>query len=478
MKKNKINLLVAPFLREGSLPVLNTHISTTTKYTIFLNRSYSSSSSASDNKNNRNNNVNWLRNSLFNTQNLWVCTAIVSLLFLIIIYYMSLREESYIIFIITFYISFLVSLFIFNNNKYSELFIIRLNQIFAVNLLKVLIFLTVVLYILYYFNIIIQIFADGSDTVDVSNLNIGTSNNSSDNSTLPQNASLGKGDEYVKKDEVIVTSKAVVDKTAEVISQALTNKLGLFVENIATAAGAGSAAGAVGAKIIGGMGNTPVVLIFILKLRIKRKRIAAGAAAATLTAGGVSGAIKAVSAIYNNNSRKNSKDLLANTSNSDINNTNINNSPMEEFIHSVIESSENTSPLENLLDCEILFGGLILISLSFIIIILCLWVYNKYNIILIKYILGTNLGYKIMGKFVNMNFIKNMNDRFFLSLIVINIIVLIFCILFQLYISVELRINLLDYIEVHNQIKKSGLLFITNYSSINRTLKKLLIKKL
>lgn len=249
MKKNKINLLVAPFLREGSLPVLNTHISTTTKYTIFLNRSYSSSSSASDNKNNRNNNVNWLRNSLFNTQNLWVCTAIVSLLFLIIIYYMF---ESYIIFIITFYISFLVSLFIFNNNKYSELFIIRLNQIFAVNLLKVLIFLTVVLYILYYFNIIIQIFADGSDTVDVSNLNIGTSNNSSDNYTLPQNASLGKGDEYVKKDEVIVTSKAVVDKTAEVISQALTNKLGLFVENIATAAGAGSAAGAVGAKIIGG----------------------------------------------------------------------------------------------------------------------------------------------------------------------------------------------------------------------------------
>lgn len=214
-------------------------------------------------------------------------------------------------------------------------------------------------------------------------------------------------------------------------------------------------------------GNTPV-----------GKRIAAGAAAATLTAGGVSGAIKAVSAIYNNKSSKNSKDLLANTSNSDINNTNINNSPMEEFIHSVIESSENTSPLENLLDCEILFGGLILISLSFIIIILCLWVYNKYNIILIKYILGTNLGYKIMGKFVNMNFIKNMNDRFFLSLIVINIIVLIFCILFQLYISVELRLNLLDYIEVHNQIKKSGLLFITNYSSINRTLKKLLIKKL
>lgn len=357
-----------------------------------------------------------------------------SLLFLIISYCMfkggtyshsSHPWESYISFIIAFYISFLVSLFVINNYKYSDLLIIRFNQIFAVNLLQMIVFLIVVLYMLYYLDIITQIFADGGDIVDGSNSNINKTNNSSNISN---------------KEDVIVTSKVVVDKTAEVITNVITDSLGKMIEGVATAAGAGSAAGVVGAKVVSSMGKTPV-----------GKRIVAGVIAATLTAGGVSGAIKTVNTIAMNKSLNGNIDSVANTSASTRSN-----SPIEDFIHSVLESNEIISPLENLLDCQIYFGALMLISISGIIIILCLWIYNKYNIILIKYILGTNLGNKIMGNFVNLNFIKNMNDRFLLSFLFIYIIVLIFCILFQIYIAVELRVNLIEYIEVHNQIKRAG----------------------
>lgn len=361
--------------------------------------------------------------------NLWIIIG--SLLFLPISYCMF---ENYIIFIIALYISFLVSLFVNNNYKYSELFIIRLATLatlatqlryFLLISFKVIIFLIVVIYISYYFDIITQIFADGEDIVDISNSNINKTNNSSNISN---------------KEDIIVTSKVVVDKTAEVVTNVITNSLGNMIEGVATAAGAGTAAGSVGAKFFSSMGKTPM-----------GKRIFAGVTAATLTAGGVSGAIKTVNSIAMNKSLNGNIDSVANTSTSTRSN-----SPMEDFIHSVLESNEIISPLENLLDCQIYFGALMLISILGIIMILCLWIYNKYNIILIKYILGTNLGNKIMGNFVNLKFIKNMNDRFLLSFLFIYIMVLIFCIFFQIYIAVEIRVNLIEYIEVHNQIKRAG----------------------
>jgi hypothetical protein len=120
----------------------------------------------------------------------------------------------------------------------------------------------------------------------------------------------------------------------------------------------------------------------------------------------------------------------------------------------VLEPSEITSPLETLLDCQIFFIALSLLCILCIIMILSIWVYNKNNINIIKYILGTSLGNKLMGKIVNINFIKNMNNKFFISMIVIYIILLIFCLIFQIFIGVELRLNLEDYIEVHKNIKK------------------------
>jgi hypothetical protein len=77
--------------------------------------------------------------------------------------------------------------------------------------------------------------------------------------------------------------------------------------------------------------------------------------------------------------------------------------------------------------------------------ILGMWVFNKYNINIIKYIIGTRLGNKLMGKIVNIKFIKNMNNKVYISMMAIYIILLIFCLIFQLFIGVELRLNLEDY---------------------------------
>lgn len=95
--------------------------------------------------------------------------------------------------------------------------------------------------------------------------------------------------------------------------------------------------------------------------------------------------------------------------------------PIENFIHSVLEPSDITSPLETLLDYQIFFIVLSLLCILCIIMILGLWVFNKYNINIIKYILGTRLGNKLMGPFgiINLNFIKNMNNKLFISMIVI-----------------------------------------------------------
>ena len=300
-----------------------------------------------------------------------------------------------------------------------------------------------------YFDLINHILCEGGDSVDVSlakgageDSNSEISNNSSNNSpnkSSSDSSSPAKADNYVKKEDVIVTSKEVLDKVGDVVTTIVKDAVGPFLENITTAAGAGSAGGAIGAKIIGSMpaGSS-----------IAHKALA-GAGAAALTAAGVAGAIKSVNTAFNN---KSTKDSITNNICEERSP-----SPMEGFIHSVLEPSDLTSPLETLLDYQIFFIALSLLCILCIIMILGLWVFNKYNINIIKYILGTRLGNKLMGPFgiVNLNFIKNMNNKLFISMIVIYTFLLIFCLIFQIFIGVELRLKLEDYIEVHKYMKNS-----------------------
>jgi len=456
MVNKKINKLIVA----KALPVLNTHIFSKVfpfNITVSFYRGYSSNHSNSSNNNNSNN----INNNGSHVESFidYFLSGIICLLFLLVIYYMF---ESYITFIITFYISFLVSLYLSDNFKYSNLYIIRLNQKFAINIITIIVSIIVVFYIMDYFDIINHILCEENDSVDISSSNSDISNNSSNKSSnksssdypLPSQPPLalakdgealeaGIKDNYVKKEDVIVTSKEVLDKVGDVVTNIVKDAVGPFIENITTAAGAGSAGGVIGGKIISSMpaGSSITHKVF------------AGAGAAALTAAGVAGAIKTVNTAFTNKSTKDS--ISSNINISEERSP----SPLETFIHSVLEPYDITSPLETLLDCQIFFIALSLLCILCIIMILGIWLFNKYNINIIKYIIGTRLGNKLMGKIVNIKFIKNMNNKFFISMIVIYTILLIFCLIFQIFIGVELRLKLDDYIEVHKHMKNPNHLF-------------------
>jgi hypothetical protein len=107
----------------------------------------------------------------------------------------------------------------------------------------------------------------------------------------------------VKKENIIVTSKEVLDKVGEVVTTIVKDAVGPFIENIATAAGAGSAGGVIGGKIISSMPAGSSLT----------HKVIAGAGAATITAAGVAGAIKSVNAAFSNRSTKDSISSNINT---------------------------------------------------------------------------------------------------------------------------------------------------------------------
>jgi len=89
----------------------------------------------------------------------------------------------------------------------------------------------VVFYIMDFFDLINHILCEGSDSVDISNIS---------SSDSPK-------DKYVKKEDVIVTSKEVLDKVGDVVTTIVKDAVGPFIVNT------GSAGGAIGAKIISSM---------------------------------------------------------------------------------------------------------------------------------------------------------------------------------------------------------------------------------
>ena len=298
MKKNKLNF---NFIVAKALSGLNTCISLIVQYPI----SFYSECIINHNNSNNNSNSNNINNNGCISFIDYFLSSIVCLLFLLLTYYMF---ESYFIFLISFYISFLLSLLVYNNFNYSSLYIIRLNQKFAIIIITMFLSIIVVFYIMDYFSLpslaqllglgggnnINHILCEGSDSVGVSNSNLVSSNNSYNNS--PNNAANtsvlssapshpcaavtavtggeGGSDDYVKKEDVIVTSKEVLDKIGEVVTTMVKDAVGPFIENIATAAGAGSAAGAIGGKIISSMPAGSSIT----------HKVIAGAGAATITA--------------------------------------------------------------------------------------------------------------------------------------------------------------------------------------------------
>lgn len=88
------------------------------------------------------------------------------------------------------------------------------------------------------------------------------------------------------------------------------------------------------------------------------------------------------------------------------------------------------------------------------------WVFSKYEINLFNYILESKLGNKLLGNVNKFKYLNNINNKLFVSLMVIFTILLVCSICIQILIGVELKLNLEDYIDVHNHINKAGLLVI------------------
>jgi predicted PurR-regulated permease PerM len=142
---------------------------------------------------------NFFKNSAFKSILEYLVCGIVVLSCFIIIYLMF---DNMIPFIIAFYLFFIISMFVFDNYKYSEWLIIRINQIFTIIVLLSL--LVLVLYLMDYFDTIGNIWCEGGDSVEstLSNIDSSNSSNSSNNSSNTYNNSSNEStkDIYSKKD--------------------------------------------------------------------------------------------------------------------------------------------------------------------------------------------------------------------------------------------------------------------------------------
>lgn len=136
-------------------------------------------------------------------------------------------------------------------------------------------------------------------------------------------------------------------------------------------------------------------------------------------------------------------------------------SPDDIFIYSVLENTENNSlsPLEELLSWQFVSIALIFLIILFLIYIYLTKYLVKYNFILIsnlidiidKYLFHNSTRAKDWYK-NKMNQSIDYNAKFLFIMMMINILILIYLLFLNLYISVELMNNIDDYVTVYNKI--------------------------
>ena len=129
----------------------------------------------------------------------------------------------------------------------------------------------------------------------------------------------------------------------------------------------------------------------------------------------------------------------------------------DDNIPSILEFGENVSPLQALLNYEIVIGLLILFHMIILILIL----FNK------LYVSGS---IKIFSKLVNKNIlikyekykvmIETLGSRVLIILFIINVVFLLGYIILLIYINIELSTNLDDYINVHTKMNQSNILLL------------------
>ena len=362
----------------------------------------------------------------------YILLILISISFIIYIFYGNLF-----IFSLSFYFTLVILQMVNNNYKFSDYFIIRISQKFVIYIIIGIIVLYISIIIMDKIDLIGDIYCQGDDILsNIDNSNISnTSNNTND---------TNKDSITLKKDEVVITSKEALNEIANNIANVgkdlIKETFPGIVEGLATAAGAGSAAAATVNQIFNNTAGQPIL-----------RRTVMAATGAAFVGGAVSTSLRTSAAM----SRQQSITKLENISPS-LPRAELDcvapPSPKEEFIHSVIEPSELMSPLVELINCQFIFSSIMVLSIIMMVFICISWYINKYNISFLKQILGDKLGGFLKFTKYTRN-MSNFNNKFYISLLIINILVLIFCILMQLYISNELVMNIDDYIAVHNYIK-------------------------
>jgi hypothetical protein len=358
---------------------------------------------------------------------------------IIILLFIYLFYGNLLAFSISFYFTLVILQMINNNYKFSDHFIIRISQKFIICALFSIIVLYIGMIILDKLDLIADINCDDDDLlVNVDNSN--TSSNNSGNSTASASSNTNNTDSVtMKKDEIVITSKEAITEVAnsltnigkDLIKETLPN----LVDGFSTAAGAGAAAAATVTQVFGATSGLP------LPSRVGAAAASAGAVGLATAVGIRVGSAIGRQAIMND---------LSSGSNSNQDRIP---SPTEGFINSLLEPSELPSPLVELLYYQYVFSCLMLFLILSILFICISWYLNTKNINIISRLLGNRFSFtnKVSGN------MTNFNNKFYLIILIINISVLVFCILMQLYISNELLMNVDDYISVHNHIKNTVL---------------------
>jgi len=130
-------------------------------------------------------------------------------------------------------------------------------------------------------------------------------------------------------------------------------------------------------------------------------------------------------------------------------------SPGNEFIPSLLDPNELISPLEKLLNYQLVINLMIFILIIFMLFFIFNRYILKFNLELINKILSKYLSLNFKNKIDKfMNKSNDLNIRFLIVLFVLNGILLLYFIFLNIYITSELIFNLDDYIDVHINIKK------------------------
>lgn len=364
-------------------------------------------------------------NKIIHRLRVFISVTLIFIFLIIIIYkfYSGLNFDIGLLgLIISFLISFTISNFVLNKFKFSKNIYIRFIQRFVIYNI---IFITVIAFIIYLsslFNLIPTIYcSNGEDNISNKGKDVIKVNSETDDTNK----------EYYN----FKISKNLFDNGLHTVGEASKMAVDKVVPNI----GAGAAAGTAAAAAVKATSGLPPL-----------QRAGAVAATALVTAASTKVGLDIGNAISKNtdfsgvikNSPHANPDIMATPP-----------SPDSLIINSTLESSDITSPLQDLLIYSFTLDIFILLLLISLLII----IFNRYilsfNLNFINSILNKYISIKIrnwFNKYLNTGI--DYNNKLVLFMFIINSIGLFLIVLLKIFLSSELLINIDSYIEVHNYI--------------------------